>query len=76
MFNLFKKTVENSKPEIVITEGIGGTFYYHFSEKKKFIRSLCGKKTMTTALPVSSWGIKTHLNERYCEECFKLTEIL
>uniref|UniRef100_A0A6H1ZKU7 Uncharacterized protein n=1 Tax=viral metagenome TaxID=1070528 RepID=A0A6H1ZKU7_9ZZZZ len=63
--------IELTKP-FIITEGISGTWFYHISKKNNFVRSLCGKPTMKTSLTFRSWGIKTHLNERYCEKCFGL----
>lgn len=52
-----------------ITEGISGTWYYHLSEAGTDARGLCGARTMHTAIPLSRWGVKGHLKERYCEEC-------
>ena len=59
--------------EYIVTEGIESTWYYHISLEDKPIRSLCGKRTMRTSLPVKSWGIVTeHIGEKYCSECKKL----
>ena len=54
-----------------IVEGIEGYYFYHLSESGKNMQpALCGKKTvMITHLRLSSWGKKSHLNERYCKEC-------
>ena len=55
-----------------ITEGISGYWFYHFSHPETITKSLCGKQTMRTAMPLSSWGAIGHLRERYCKECEKL----
>ena len=54
-----------------IVEGVSGYYFYHLSETGLNARpALCGnKKVMQTGLPIESWGMKTHLNERYCKEC-------
>lgn len=52
-----------------ISEGIHGTYFYHYSDHPKSLRALCGVQTMATAIPLSSWGYKDHLNERYCDKC-------
>lgn len=51
-----------------VSEGIGGTFFYHLS-RDGGIHSICGVPTMPTRVPVSAWGVRTHLNERYCTKC-------
>lgn len=56
-----------------VVEGIEGTWHYHMSVKKNGTESLCGRRTMHCYLPLHAWGTKTHLNERYCEECRKLS---
>lgn len=68
---LFCKTKIEDKPVDVYTirEGIHGTFFYHMAVNGS---PLCGEKaTMPTSIPVITWGLKTHLNERYCKECDK-----
>lgn len=52
-----------------VTEGISGTWFYHLSEDGKTFRALCGAKTMHTNVPLSAWGTRSHLNERWCETC-------
>jgi hypothetical protein len=52
-----------------ITEGIGGTWHYHLSVAGTNATALCGKKTMLTALPLASWGMASHLPQRYCKDC-------
>jgi len=53
----------------IMSEGIGGMFYYHISRVGEEHRGLCGKQTMPTHIPLSIWGYRGHLNERYCQEC-------
>jgi hypothetical protein len=54
---------------LIVTEGIAGTWFYHLSEPKRFSRGLCMANTMRTAVPISAWGHRSHLNERYCKRC-------
>lgn len=58
--------------ELRLAEGIHGTWFYHLTRDPRSIRSLCGEQTMYTGCPLSSWGYRGHLNERYCKECEKL----
>lgn len=57
--------------DLMITEGAPGYWHYHISYVETFIKPLCGKDltTMWTNLPMNTWGMKTHLKERYCTEC-------
>ncbi len=52
-----------------VTEGIAGTFHYHISNDQVNARGLCGAETMVTAIPLSVWGVRGHLNEHWCEAC-------
>lgn len=58
---------------IQVTEGINGYYHYHLSEEGKYT-SLCGVQTMRCSLKIDAWGVKTHLNERYCEKCWDLNQ--
>jgi len=75
--NLFKKKkVAPEIVEIVITEGVESTWHYHFSNSDNTTRSFCGKQTMQTGLPLSSWGfVSSHIGESYCKECEKLYNV-
>ena len=55
-----------------ITEGVGGVYSYHLSEAGTNARSLCGAQTMNTQIPVSSWGVRGHLSEKWCAKCASL----
>jgi hypothetical protein len=57
-----------------IVEGVAGIWHYHLSEYGTTGQpALCGKKdVMHTEIPLSVWGIKSHLHETYCEECEQL----
>ena len=52
-----------------VTEGIGGTWHYHLSLAETNASGLCGAKTMLTSVPMGAWGLRGHLNERYCPDC-------
>jgi len=59
-----------SEKDLVIRESIHSSFFYHVAEGNI---PLCGNKnTMHTKIPISCWGMKTHLHERYCPECDKI----
>ena len=52
---------------LTIRESIHGNFFYHLAKNGK---ALCGEKiTMHTSLDIKTWGVKTHLNEKYCSKC-------
>lgn len=57
------------KAGLHITEGIYGMWFYHLSEQGENSKSLCGARTMHTSIPLSAWGFRGHLNERYCKQC-------
>lgn len=52
-----------------ITEGVAGVWFYHLSPAGINSKALCGAQTMLTQLPLSAWGVRGHLNERYCAVC-------
>jgi len=61
---------------VKVTEGIIGTWFYHLSEDEKPTRSLCGVQTMHTEVPLSAWGYRGHLNERWCEKCKEIAAMM
>jgi len=65
---------ETKDENLHVTEGVSGTWFYHLSDGRTNALSLCGTKTMYTAIPLSSWGVKGSLNERYCSECQRMGE--
>lgn len=52
-----------------ITEGIGGVWFYHLSESNTNARALCGANTMSTSIPLTSWGVRGHMKEGWCSDC-------
>lgn len=59
-----------NKKGLTIRESIHGNFFYHIAEGNT---PLCGNaNTMITSVPLSCWGIKTHLHEKYCMICDKI----
>ncbi|MCD6435265.1 MAG: hypothetical protein J7L15_02590 [Clostridiales bacterium] len=54
--------------DLTIKETVHGTFFYHLSRGANL---LCGNTelTMSTNLKLETWGLETHLNERYCKKC-------
>lgn len=57
-----------------VVEGIAGVWSYHRAADELGHRSLCGRLTMPTKIPLSIWGHVGHLPERWCDECKKLAE--
>jgi hypothetical protein len=55
--------------DLVIVEGRAGVWSYHLARAADEATALCGRPTMPTLLPMSSWGDVTHLKERYCRAC-------
>ena len=60
---------------VKVVEGIGGRWSYHL-RKEGDLSSLCGMSVMTTRVPLNAWGVVTHLNERYCAQCYALAQAL
>jgi len=55
--------------KFTIWEGVESTYNYHISDGGR-TDTLCGNThVMTTGLPLSTWGMKTHIGERYCSKC-------
>lgn len=63
------KMNDTENKDLHVTEGVSGTYFYHLSAGGTNARALCGAQTMRTKIPLSSWGNKGHLNERYCAVC-------
>ena len=59
-----------------IVEGVAGVWFYHLSDTGKSGHpALCGEQdVMSTSLPITSWGYRGHLKERYCTTCQTLRE--
>ncbi len=64
--------MKNDNSELLITEGVAGYYHYHLSREDSFTKALCGRDVMKTEIPLSSWGVVTHLNETWCEQCAAL----
>lgn len=59
-----------------IVEGVESIWFYHLSRTGKPAKpALCGNaRVMQTELPLESWGLRGHLNEKYCPECEKIAK--
>ena len=72
---LILKSVRAAKETEAVTldptlrEGIFGQWRYHYGRDRK---ALCGEATMPSGIPISAWGVVTHLRERYCSKCAEL----
>ncbi|WP_063023680.1 hypothetical protein [Nocardia niwae] len=55
-----------------LVEGRSGMWFYHLSDHPDCLVALCGAATMTTSAGIDSWGVVTHVGERYCAECARL----
>jgi hypothetical protein len=58
-----------------VAETIHGTFHYHL-RAPDLIYALCGARVMQTSIPVSAWGARTHINERWCQKCADMARAL
>jgi len=63
------KSIELTSEGLHITEGVSGVYFYHLSEVGTNALSLCGARTMNTQIPVASWDVRGHLNEKWCVKC-------
>jgi hypothetical protein len=61
----------NFSPSLKIVEGVESLFVYHLSKTGNTGKTaLCGNRhVMHTEVPLSTWGMKTHLDEKYCSVC-------
>lgn len=58
--------------DLRMVEGVAGYYFYHVSRAGKESRAACGAQTMPTGVPLATWGLKDHLNSRYCGHCAEL----
>jgi hypothetical protein len=69
MFNPAKPAMPSG---LAVGEEVSGHWRYHLHRSGSGIQALCGANIMRTRIPTQAWGVKTHLNERYCVECAAL----
>ena len=62
--------------DIMITEGIEGLLSYHISTTDNDRKSLCGKHTMRTRMPLAMWGTVGKMHEQYCVKCAKMADVV
>lgn len=63
------KDIIKSVDGLHVTEGVSGVWYYHLSQAGTNATALCGAKTMSTGVPMSAWGARGHLSEKWCVTC-------
>jgi hypothetical protein len=59
---------------ISIVESVHGTWFYHLRDKENG-SALCGATVMQTSIPLSAWGVRTALGERWCNKCREASRI-
>jgi len=59
---------EIAEKKYVVKEGVEGMYRYHLAQRHLWV-SLCGARVMQTSIPVSAWGTKTHIGEKWCSTC-------
>lgn len=67
-----KKKSVAAEPRFEVAESISGTYFYHVRDANSTTdayRALCGARVMTTSIPMSDWGVVTHLHDRWCKQC-------
>ena len=57
-----------NRNDLVVKEGVEGYYRYHLAQPHRYV-SLCGARVMHTSIPVSQWGTKSRLNEKWCDDC-------
>ena len=60
---------------VKMCEGVEGMWNYHLcpEDDENGTKSLCGRQTMYSGSPISSWGFKPgHMPSSYCMECEKI----
>lgn len=57
-------------PAFRMVENLAGTWSYHLAQGQKN-QALCDPavRVMDSPSPLSNWGYRGHLNERYCRAC-------
>lgn len=65
-----------------VVESVTGTYYYHLASVGSTAakgsgtptRPLCDARggVMPTSIPLSAWGVKSHLHEKWCQTCARL----
>jgi len=63
------------RADLRVAESIHGTYYYHLRRDADHF-GLCGDRVMHTSIPVSAWGTRGHLNERWCTRCANISRTL
>lgn len=57
----------------MVVEGVAGVFFYHIGLTDKPSRSLCGKETMPTRIPLGQYNSAAgHLDEKWCQDCLNV----
>jgi hypothetical protein len=81
MFSLFKNRTKEVKETLLVSETANSSWNYHLrlvvSGEEKFGggagTALCGSELgWDTKLPLSSYGIKSHIPSSYCKKCLAL----
>ncbi len=59
---------------VKIVESTVLDFHYHLSETgKTYEPTLCGVNlVMYTLIPMSAWGVVSHINEKWCKKCWEI----
>lgn len=57
-----------------IVESRTGNWYYHLGDDPSGLIAWCGAKTMHSYARLDTWGLVTHIGERYCGECRRLAD--
>ena len=66
--NPFKRSKPKEEPRLVVDENISSTWFYHLRMTDE-VSALCGVQTLRDEKPLSDWGHKSHIKERYCKKC-------
>ena len=67
----FKRASSGARlPELRVVEGVEGMFRYHLATQDQ-MKAVCDpeRRVMHTSIPLSTWGFRGHLKEKYCAQC-------
>lgn len=72
------RKLKEAGDSLKIVEGIESVWYYHLSETGDNCKpALCGnRRVMRTSIPLKTWGMRSHIGEKYCSECEKAANSL
>lgn len=72
-----RTTAQPKEGDLVVVEGVEGTWHYHLAREGSNHRALCGRRTMRTSVPLDAWDRTPpgyHIPERWCQRCHAMKD--